>query len=46
MATIAKNLVSRVDKGSISAENKAETLANITTFTDLKEGVKNVRIGG
>lgn len=42
MATIAKNLDRMVDKGSISAENKAETLANITTFTDLKEGVKNV----
>ncbi len=35
--TIGKNLDRMVSKGSISEELKATTLANITTFTNLKE---------
>ncbi|MFY8171539.1 MAG: 3-hydroxyacyl-CoA dehydrogenase family protein, partial [Sphingobacteriaceae bacterium] len=40
LATIAKNLDRMVSKGSISEEIKAQTLANITTYTSLAEGVK------
>ncbi len=39
MNTIAKNLDRQVAKGSISESDKAQTLANITSFTDLKTGV-------
>ena len=40
LATIAKNLDRMVSKGSISDEIKVQTLANITTYTSLAEGVK------
>lgn len=39
LGTIAKNLDRQVNKELISAEDKAATLANITTHTDLKTGV-------
>lgn len=39
LATIAKNLDRQVAKGSITEEQKAQTLANITPITSLKEGV-------
>lgn len=39
MATIAKNLDRQVAKGTLTEEDKNLTLANITTFTDLKSGV-------
>ena len=42
LATIVKNLDRLVDKGTITAEIKAQTLGNITTFTSIAEGVKNV----
>ena len=42
LATIVKNLDRLVDKGSITAEIKTQTLSNITTFTSIAEGVKNV----
>lgn len=38
--TISKNLDRMVNKEKITTEQKAETLRNITTFTNLKEGVK------
>lgn len=41
LATISKNLDRQVAKGSLSEEEKAATLANITPFTDLKTGVSN-----
>jgi 3-hydroxybutyryl-CoA dehydrogenase len=41
LATISKNLDRQVIKGSLTEEQKAQTLANISTYTDLKEGVKN-----
>jgi len=41
LATIAKNLDRMVSKGSISEDIKTQTLANITTYTSLAEGVKN-----
>lgn len=41
MDTIAKNLDRMVVKGSISEELKNTTINNLTTFTDLKEGVKD-----
>lgn len=41
IATIDKNLERQLTKGTISAEDKANTLANIQTFTTLKDGVKN-----
>ncbi len=40
MATIAKNLDRQVNKGIIEAPEKEEILSNITTYTDLAEGVK------
>lgn len=42
LSTIFKNLDRLVDKGTISAEIKTQTLANISTFTSIAEGVKNV----
>jgi len=40
MATIEKNLDRMVSKEKISEVEKANTLANITTYTTLKEGVE------
>ncbi len=42
MATIGKNLDRMVAKEKITEAQKAETLTNITTFTDTNEGVKGV----
>lgn len=42
IATISKNLDRMVLKEKISAADKIETLSNITTYTMLAEGVKNV----
>lgn len=39
MATIEKNLDRMVAKGTIAAEEKVETLANISTNTSISEGV-------
>ena len=41
MATITKNLDRQLAKEKITEDQKAETLANITTLTDLKKGVEN-----
>jgi len=41
IATIGKNLDRMVKKERISEEDKTSTLANIKTFTDLKEGVSD-----
>ncbi len=40
MSTITKNLDRMVAKERISTEDKENTLANITTFTSVKEGVQ------
>ncbi|MEP2935088.1 MAG: 3-hydroxybutyryl-CoA dehydrogenase [Gilvibacter sp.] len=40
MATITKNLDRMVAKEKITEEDKAKTLANITTYTSLEEGVE------
>lgn len=40
LATITKNLDRMVAKEKISEEDKNNTLKNITTFTDVKEGVQ------
>lgn len=40
--TIDKNLNRQVTKGTLTADEKASTLARITTFSDLKAGVENV----
>ncbi len=42
LATIAKNLDRQVAKEQITENDKTSTLANITTFTSISEGVKNV----
>ena len=42
IATISKNLDRMVAKEKISEEDKKQTLANITTFTVLAEGAKDV----
>jgi 3-hydroxybutyryl-CoA dehydrogenase len=39
--TIAKNLDRQVSKGQLTEADKAQALANITTFTDVKQGVAN-----
>ncbi len=39
IATIEKNLNRQVEKGSISADIKQKALANITTFTSIKDGI-------
>jgi len=44
MATIAKNLDRQVAKELIKEAQKGETLANITTFTDMKAGVLGVEL--
>ncbi len=44
MATVIKNLDRMVSKGTISESDKENTLNNITTFTKLEEGVKNVEL--
>lgn len=42
--TITKNLDRMVSKGTISEETKVNTLANLSTFTDLKEGVQHAEL--
>ena len=42
IATITKNLDRQVAKAAISEEDKAATLANLTTFTTVEDGVKGV----
>ncbi|MCX2681392.1 3-hydroxybutyryl-CoA dehydrogenase [Galbibacter sp. EGI 63066] len=42
MTTISKNLDRMIAKERITEEDKAKTLANITTHTDLQKGVNNV----
>ena len=42
VATIGKNLDRMVAKEKISEADKTATLGNITTFTSMEEGVKNV----
>ena len=39
LATIAKNLDRMVAKGAISEDDRAKTIGNIITYTDLKDGV-------
>lgn len=38
-ATIDKNLSRQIEKGTITAEQKSQTLGNLTTTTFLKEGI-------
>ena len=42
VTTIAKNLDRMVKKERITEEDKENTLANITTYTDMNAGVKGV----
>ncbi|MBL4710158.1 MAG: NAD-binding protein, partial [Flavobacteriales bacterium] len=42
IATINKNLDRLVSKERISAEDKAKTIANLSTFTSIEEGVKGI----
>ena len=44
LATITKNLDRMVAKEKITEDDKDNTLNNIVTFTDLKEGVQNVEL--
>ena len=41
IATITKNLERMVSKGTITEEIKSQTLGNLTTYTNLKEGASN-----
>ncbi|MFM7487109.1 MAG: 3-hydroxyacyl-CoA dehydrogenase family protein [Cytophagales bacterium] len=40
VATIDKNLARQIEKGTITAEVRNQTLANLSTTTFLKEGIK------
>jgi 3-hydroxybutyryl-CoA dehydrogenase len=42
MATIAANLDRMISKGVITEEDKAKTITNIITYTDIKDGVVGV----
>jgi len=42
LETKERNLGRQLDKGQIDADKKSQTLANISTFTSLKEGVEGV----
>ena len=42
MATIATNLDRMIGKGTISEADKAKTITNIITYTDIKDGVAGV----
>ncbi|MFN5169415.1 MAG: 3-hydroxyacyl-CoA dehydrogenase family protein, partial [Cyclobacteriaceae bacterium] len=44
VATIEKNLDRQVEKGTISADTKKNAIANISTTTFMKEGVKNAEL--
>ena len=44
IATIGKNFDRQIAKGALTEENKKAALDNITTATDLPEGVKNADI--
>ncbi|CAM1362628.1 3-hydroxybutyryl-CoA dehydrogenase [Tenacibaculum xiamenense] len=44
LATITKNLDRMLAKEKITENDKNDTLNNITTFTELKDGVKNVEL--
>ncbi|GGF27020.1 3-hydroxyacyl-CoA dehydrogenase family protein [Echinicola rosea] len=44
LATISKNLDRQLSKGVIQTEEKESALANITTHTELADGVKNADI--
>lgn len=44
LATITKNLDRQVAKELLTEAQKSETLGNITTFTSMEEGVKNVEL--
>jgi 3-hydroxybutyryl-CoA dehydrogenase len=44
MATIDKNLSRQVEKGTITVDTKSKTLANLSTTTFLKEGIKEVKL--
>jgi 3-hydroxybutyryl-CoA dehydrogenase len=44
LETIAKNLDRQVTKEAITEEKKNQTLSNISTFTSMQEGVKDVEL--
>jgi 3-hydroxybutyryl-CoA dehydrogenase len=44
LLTISKNFDRQIAKGSISEEVKKQSLANISTFTNIKEGVQDADI--
>ncbi|MDX5320442.1 MAG: 3-hydroxybutyryl-CoA dehydrogenase [Bacteroidota bacterium] len=41
VATITKNMDRQIQKGILSEEQKAQALANLKTYTDMKEGAQN-----
>jgi 3-hydroxybutyryl-CoA dehydrogenase len=42
--TIAKNIDRQIAKGTITGEQKAQALSNITTFRDIAEGVRETEL--
>ena len=44
IGTITKNLDRQVSKGSLTEEQKAQTLQNLSTYSNMSEGVQNVEL--
>lgn len=44
LQTITKNLDRQVAKGTVTDEQKQQALSNITTFTEITEGVRNAEL--
>ncbi len=44
LQTISKNFDRQISKGAVTEEQKQQALNNITTFTDIGEGVKNAQL--
>ncbi|MCB9251535.1 MAG: 3-hydroxybutyryl-CoA dehydrogenase [Flavobacteriales bacterium] len=44
LANISKNFDRQIAKGNVSEDQKAQALANITTFTSMAEGIKDAEL--
>ena len=44
IGTITKNLDRQVSKGSLTEEQKAQTRQNLSTYSNMSEGVQNVEL--
>ena len=44
LATIEKNLDRQVSKGTLTEDDKSQTLSNISTYTDMVDGLKGIEL--